>query len=144
MLRPSKYPERQLGLARGTVRRLARASTADDLLAGRRLPSGPRILDPYSDHLRRRRVDGVTNAAALFAEIRALGYRGGYNRRHRCRAASRPVSAPSAEADSVRSPVRDRVGQGDEAPLGVRRAGETWCHTPAAGWAAYPRRESAS
>jgi hypothetical protein len=43
---PLKGISRHLGRARGTVRRLARATTVEDLLAGRRQPSGTRILDP--------------------------------------------------------------------------------------------------
>ena len=96
---------RQLGLARGTVRRLARASTVEELLTGRRLPSGPRILDPYAEHLRRRWADGVTNAADLFAEIRALGYRGGYNTvQHHVRPwrAGQPPTAPPARQLTAR------------------------------------------
>ncbi|HEY5149409.1 MAG TPA: transposase, partial [Mycobacterium sp.] len=65
---------RELRLTRHTVRRFARAQGIDELLA----KTGPRgvLLDPFKAHLHRRLSDGITDAAALTAEIRAAGYRG--------------------------------------------------------------------
>lgn len=67
---------RDLGLARNTVRGLAHAATADELLVGR-WTGRTSILDPYKPHLHQRWQDGCTNAAILFEEVPALGYRGG-------------------------------------------------------------------
>jgi hypothetical protein len=81
------------------------ASRSSLLLPGRRPPSGPRILDPYADRLRRRWADGVTNATALFAEIRVLGYRGGYTTvQHQVRPwrAGQTPTAPRARPLSAR------------------------------------------
>lgn len=67
---------RQLGLARNTVRRLAHAVTADELLVGR-WTGRTSILDPYKPYLHQRWSDGRTTARHLFEELRERGYGGG-------------------------------------------------------------------
>jgi hypothetical protein len=52
---------RQMGLSLNTVKRYAR------------------VVDPYRDHLRRRRAGGCVATTTLLAEIRAMGYTGSAN-----------------------------------------------------------------
>ncbi|MEU2610907.1 hypothetical protein ABZ570_04850 [Micromonospora sp. NPDC007271] len=63
----------RLGLARGTVRRFARAVTVDELLA-KPTAAGPASSD-HLDHLHQRLNAGVTNATQLFTELNARGHR---------------------------------------------------------------------
>ncbi|MFF8103437.1 ISL3 family transposase [Streptomyces sp. NPDC016640] len=67
---------RRLGLARNTVRRLAHAATADELLVGR-WTGRSSILDPYKPYLHQRWAEGCTVARRLFEELRERGYPGG-------------------------------------------------------------------
>lgn len=67
---------RRLGLARNTVRRLARAATADELLVGQ-WTGRSSILDPYKPYLHQRWAEGCTVARRLFEELRERGYPGG-------------------------------------------------------------------
>lgn len=69
---------RRLGLALNTVKRYARATEPERI---QRVPKyRATLVDPYRDHLRRRRQDepGVS-VATLLCEIRELGYDGSQN-----------------------------------------------------------------
>jgi len=91
------------GLARQTVRRFARAATADELLA----PAGrgrPSLLDDYQPYLRQRWDEGCANARQLHAELRQRGYTGSYGAVANYllpfrRAAAPPAAAPPTARD---------------------------------------------
>jgi len=66
---------RRLGWSLNTVKRYARADTAEQLLRPPRY--GTTLVDPYRDHLRRRLVTEPNIAVTrLLGEIRELGYTG--------------------------------------------------------------------
>lgn len=69
---------RQLGLARETVRRFYNADSVDELLGAPRA-GRPTLLDEFAEYLHERFNDGHDSAAALYEELRALGYRGSYS-----------------------------------------------------------------
>ena len=69
---------RRLNLALNTVKRYARAAEPERL---QRAPQyRPTLVDPYRDHLRRRRAEEpAVPVTTLLAEIRPLGYQGSHN-----------------------------------------------------------------
>jgi len=89
---------RELGLAKETVRRFARAATVEELLATAR-DGRASVLDEFKPYLHHRFNLGHTNGSTLFAEIREQGYRGslgtvlGYLRPFRALAAA-PAAVP--------------------------------------------------
>ncbi|WP_405147677.1 ISL3 family transposase [Sphaerisporangium sp. NBC_01403] len=69
---------RELQLARGTIRRFARAQSAEELLVNNGTGRRPSQLAPYTTYLQQRWNAGCTDATQLWREIQALGYKGGY------------------------------------------------------------------
>jgi hypothetical protein len=69
----------ELGLARNTVRRFARAGDPEELLVHDGTGQRPGILEEYRPYLRQRWNVGCTDAALLWQEIRAQGCRGSYS-----------------------------------------------------------------
>jgi transposase len=67
---------RTLGLARRTVRRFLRAESFPERQPRRPQPT---LLTPYEPYLRERWAAGCRNAAALWREVRAQGFTGGYS-----------------------------------------------------------------
>jgi transposase len=70
----------ELGLARNTVRRFARASDPEELLVNDGTGRRRSMLGDYAPDLRQRWDQGCTDAAALWRELRERGYPGGYSR----------------------------------------------------------------
>jgi hypothetical protein len=66
---------RELGLAKETVRRFARAERVEELLAKPRA-GRPSVLDAYKPYLHERANAGITNASMLYQEITEQGYPG--------------------------------------------------------------------
>ena len=69
-----------LGLARNTVRRFARAADPGQLLAADGTGRRPSMLAGHASYLHQRWAEGGTDATRLWREIRARGYQGGYTR----------------------------------------------------------------
>jgi transposase len=97
----------ELGLAKETVRRFARATKVEDLLGTARA-GRPSVLDEFKPYLHHRFNLGHTNGSTLFAEIRGQGHRGslgtvlGYLRPFRASAAAPPaVPRPPTVRDVV-------------------------------------------
>jgi transposase len=121
-----------LGLTRHTVRKFARAATAEQVITG---PSPrPSRLDRFAPYLHQRWDQGCTDAAQLFAEIQAQGYSGSKRPVRRClqplRAAlTAPVLPPPPP--SVREVTRwitshpDHLADEDKARLSQVKARST-------------------
>ena len=121
---------RELGLAKETVRRFARAATVEELLATAR-DGRTSVLDEFKPYLHHRFNLGHTNGSLLFAEIREQGYRGslgtvlGYLRPFRAQAVAPPaVPRPPTVRDVVGVLLRhpDTLDADDQLALKQARA----------------------
>jgi transposase len=86
----------ELGLARNTVRRFARATDPGQLLVNDGTGRRPSILDEHIGYPHQRWNDGCTDATQLWREIRDRGYKGGYSSVHDYLAPLRGTTAPPA------------------------------------------------
>jgi hypothetical protein len=112
----------ELGLAKDTVRRFARATSVEDLLATAR-DGRASVLDEFKPYLHHRFNLGHTNGSALFTEIQAQGYRGslgtvlGYLRPFRALGAAPPAVPPPPTVRAVTSAMLrhpDRIDAEDQ------------------------------
>lgn len=85
---------RTLGLSRPTVRKFARAATPAGLIAGSTRETG---LDPFKPYLHQRWNEGLTDAAALHAELRERGYTGSTRTVRRYLTPLRPRTTPAPD-----------------------------------------------
>ena len=83
---------RTLSLSRPTVRRFARAGSADELLDG--ATGKESKLDPFTPYLCQRWNEGITDATALHAELRERGFTGSVRTVRRYVAPFRQGAAP--------------------------------------------------
>jgi hypothetical protein len=65
-------------LSRNTVRRFARATSAEELLVNDGTGRRPKLLQEYAGYVHQRWSQGCTDAARLWEELRDRGYRGSY------------------------------------------------------------------
>ncbi|MFI6485922.1 ISL3 family transposase [Nonomuraea sp. NPDC050663] len=100
---------RDLGLARNTVRKFARATTPEELLVNTGTGRRPKILDQHAAYLLRRWNEGCTNAAQLHRELRDQGHQ---IRSSAVRAYVRAwrVATPAAPRPPVPATVRKATG----------------------------------
>jgi transposase len=128
---------RETGLSRETVRRFARAATADELLAkaGRGRPS---LLDDYQPYLHQRWNEGCRNARRLHAELKARGYTGSYGAvanyllpLRRAGAAPPAVPGPPKARDLVSWILTAPGNLGDDEKAKLARARERCPHLDA-------------
>lgn len=70
----------ELGLARNTVRRFARTTDPEELLASDGTGRRRSMLEDYRPYLLQRWSEGCTDAAQLWRELQERGYPGGYSR----------------------------------------------------------------
>jgi transposase len=93
---------RELGLAKETVRRFARAASVEDLLAKAR-DGRPSVLDEFKPYLHERWNAGCTTVWTLFQEIRGRGYTGSYGT---VRGDLQPFRATGAAPPAVPAPPK--------------------------------------
>jgi transposase len=85
----------RLGISRGSVRKYARAPTAEQLV-GPNVGGGPGKLGPFEPHLHARIDDGITDAHLLYQEILERGYRGTLRTLQRFLVQHRVTTQPAA------------------------------------------------
>jgi transposase len=115
----------ELGLARNTVRRFARATDPGELLVNDWSSQRPHLLDEYAPYLHERWDQGCTDAAQLWREIRAHGYRGSYTlvRDHLAplRLTTTATTAPAAKPPKARKVTSWIMTHPDNLTRGARR-----------------------
>jgi transposase len=90
---------RALSLSRPTVRRFARAASADELMDG--ATGKESKLDPFTPYVHQRWNEGLTDAAALHAELRERGFTGSVRTVRRYVAPFRQAAAAPDPAPAV-------------------------------------------
>lgn len=105
---------RQLGVAWLTVERYAEAETLPEFAPRQPLAS---LLDPYLRYLHQQWTEGCTNAAQLWREIEAQGYRGGYRQVARWAQQQRLAACAASDRDAASPEEAPAVGSATTSAL---------------------------